>query len=72
MHLLILGFGAVVVYAVFLISRLIAIRHYPDAPGPTAAKYTHLWYLWKVWQGKFEKWNIEEHHQNGNDHTFQA
>lgn len=34
-------------------------------PGPVLARFTRLWYLWKVYQGKFERVNIELHKQYG-------
>ena len=27
--------------------------------------FTDLWYLWKIWQGKFEAWNVDQHALHG-------
>lgn len=34
-------------------------------PGPLLARYTRLWYLYKIYQGDFEKTNIELHERHG-------
>jgi hypothetical protein len=34
-------------------------------PGPTAARFTNLWYLWRVRRGAFEVDNIELHQKYG-------
>lgn len=48
-----------------LIRRLYKFRHYPDAPGPTPAKYSRWWYLEKVYDGKFEQWDVDQHARLG-------
>lgn len=45
--------------------RQFKLRNYPSAPGPALAKYTDLWYVWKVWDCKFQYWNIEQHAKHG-------
>ncbi|KAJ0107950.1 hypothetical protein J7T55_008085 [Diaporthe amygdali] len=47
------------------IRRLYKFRNYPDAPGPTPAKYTRWWYLKKVYDGKFEQWDVDQHARHG-------
>jgi len=34
-------------------------------PGPFWARFTRAWYLRRVWQGDFEKTNIELHNKYG-------
>jgi hypothetical protein len=36
-----------------------------SVPGPLLARYTRLWYLKKVYDGNFEKVNIELHERYG-------
>ncbi|KAF4535861.1 Cytochrome P450 [Lasiodiplodia theobromae] len=36
-----------------------------SVPGPFLARFTRLWYLWKVWRGDFQKTNIELHRKYG-------
>jgi hypothetical protein len=38
---------------------------YPSIPGPRWAKYSRVWYFWKVWEGKFEQENIQLHKKYG-------
>ncbi|KAF7128513.1 hypothetical protein CNMCM5793_003301 [Aspergillus hiratsukae] len=38
---------------------------YPSAPGPRWAKYSRIWYFWKVWEGEFERENIRLHKKYG-------
>jgi hypothetical protein len=35
-------------------------------PGPFAARFSDVWYLWRVWKGHFEVDNIELHRKHGN------
>lgn len=55
----------VAVGSIWLVKRIVDWRRFPAAPGPAIAAYTHYWYLWKVWQGKFEEWNTLQHAQHG-------
>lgn len=48
-----------------LIRRLYKFRNYPNAPGPGWAKYTRWWYLKKVYEGKFEQWDVDQHARHG-------
>lgn len=48
-----------------LFRRLYKFRNYPNAPGPALAKYTRWWYLKKVYDGKFEQWNMDQHARHG-------
>jgi cytochrome P450 len=36
-----------------------------NVPGPTGARFTDLWYLWRVRRGRFEHDNIELHRKHG-------
>lgn len=49
----------------YLWSTLRGLYKYPSAPGSSWAAFTSLWYTWKVWQGKFEVWNIQQHATHG-------
>ena len=44
---------------------LFNLIRYPAAPGSRLARMTPAWYWWKVWEGHFETWNIEQHAKNG-------
>lgn len=39
-------------------------------PGPTAARFTDLWYLWRVKKGRFQWDNIELHRKHGKSVTI--
>ena len=34
-------------------------------PGPFFARFTKLWYLWRVYKGHFEQDNIDLHRKDG-------
>lgn len=36
-----------------------------SVPGPFLARFSRLWYLYKLWEGNFEKVNIELHRKYG-------
>ncbi|KAF9871030.1 cytochrome P450 [Colletotrichum karsti] len=36
----------------------------PEAYGPAFARWTGVWYIWKIWQGNYEVYDIEAH-KNG-------
>lgn len=36
-------------------------------PGPFIARFTKLWYLWRVYNGHFEQENIELHRKYGEE-----
>src|SRR5947207_14637470 len=38
-------------------------------PGPFLARFTQLWYLWRVHNGHFEQGNIDLHHKYGKEKT---
>ena len=37
----------------------------PEAPGPVLARFSRLWYAWKVWKGDFELCDIDLHRRYG-------
>jgi hypothetical protein len=39
---------------------------FPSAPGPASARWSKLWYIWKIWQGDFEQYDIRAHRGGGN------
>ena len=45
-----------------------------NIPGPIAARFTDLWYLWHVQKGRFEWDNIELHRKHGTSllHSYHA
>lgn len=60
--------GAALALVFFVAGRIVhrfKLRHNPSAPGPTIAKYTNWWYLWKINEGKFQYWNIDQHAKHG-------
>lgn len=63
--LVLAGFAAAVTCIFFLLRQFLFIRKYPAAPGPSLAVFSRTWYLWKVWQGHFETWNIKQHAIHG-------
>ena len=40
-------------------------RKFPSAPGALTAPWTTLWYLFKVWGGHFEQWDVQQHASGG-------
>jgi hypothetical protein len=50
---------------ILLFRHISSYRAFPSAPGPKLAAFTHFWYLWKVWKGHFEEYNIQEHESQG-------
>lgn len=36
-----------------------------DIPGPFLARWTDLWYMWHIYQGRFEHKNLELHEKHG-------
>ena len=37
----------------------------PKVPGPILARFSRLWYAWKVWKGDFELCDIDLHRRYG-------
>ncbi|KAI3544661.1 hypothetical protein CSPX01_05460 [Colletotrichum filicis] len=63
MSLLVL-FGSLTLLAIsWLLSHILACLSLPGAYGPALA-WTDAWYIWKIWQGKYEAYDIEAH-ENG-------
>lgn len=60
-------FGAVAVVGWFLLAFLSSsvFSHTRKVTGPIAARVTRLWYFWKVYQGDFEKTNVDIHREYG-------
>lgn len=59
--ILALGAG---LYAVFgLVTWLIDPLR--SVPGPTIARFTRLWYLYKIYKGDFERTNVDLHKKYG-------
>ncbi|CAA9967121.1 CypX Cytochrome P450 [Pyrenophora teres f. maculata] len=58
--------------AVALIARIlfpfvkIYLSPLRNVPGPTAARFTDLWYLWRITRDNFQRDNIELHGRYGN------
>ncbi|KAK0378184.1 hypothetical protein CLIM01_04429 [Colletotrichum limetticola] len=64
MSLLVL-FGSLTLLAIsWLLSHILACLSLPGAYGPALARWTDAWYIWKIWQGKYEAYDIEAH-ENG-------
>ena len=63
-----LGVAALVGGCILLIRRALHFRRYPSTPGPKLAAWSNIWYTWKVWEGSFEKWNINAHAAQGAYH----
>ncbi|KAK1499348.1 hypothetical protein CCUS01_00072 [Colletotrichum cuscutae] len=64
MSLLVL-FGSLTLLAIsWLLSHILACLSLPGAYGPALARWTDAWYIWKIWQGKYEVYDIEAH-ENG-------
>jgi hypothetical protein len=67
MHFVILAGAA----AVALVARIFLpffkglISPLRTIPGPTAARFSDLWYLWRVSKGAFEVDNVELHKEYG-------
>ncbi len=56
---------AVVLAALYLFQHVRSLQGLPTAPGYSLARRSHMWYLWKVWQGHFETYNIQAHRSEG-------
>lgn len=52
------------IYIIFILIKSI-LDPLRLVPGPLLARYTRLWYLYKIYQGDFEKTNIELHKRFG-------
>lgn len=60
---LIFGFSLVLFVSYCLVTILLdPLRH---LPGPFIARFTRLWYLYQIYQGRFEQVNIELHQKYG-------
>ncbi|KAJ3543615.1 hypothetical protein NM208_g3485 [Fusarium decemcellulare] len=55
--------AAVLLVAVFLYQTVTSPLK--RVPGPFVARFTDLWYAWRVWKGHFEKDNIRLHEKYG-------
>lgn len=53
--------------ALLILYRLLSVLFSPlrDIKGPTLARYTRLWELYKNWQGQFEHVTVALHKQYG-------
>ncbi|KXH44933.1 hypothetical protein CNYM01_07071 [Colletotrichum nymphaeae SA-01] len=61
MSLLVL-FGSLALLAIgWLLSHILACLSLPGAYGPALARWTDAWYIWKIWQSKYEAYDIEAH-----------
>jgi hypothetical protein len=64
---------AIAVIALLLLFRLIhSVYSCLTSPlrsihGPFLARFTKLWYLWRVYNGHFEQENIALHHKYGEE-----
>ncbi|KAF4924395.1 Pisatin demethylase [Colletotrichum viniferum] len=58
-------FGSLTLLAVsWLLNHTRSCLSLPDAYGPALARWSDAWYIWKIWQGKYEAYGIEAH-RNG-------
>ena len=50
-----------------LVSLGLIVKHirfclsFPSVPGPASAKWSKTWYLFRIWRGDFEKYDIDAH-----------
>ncbi|KAM6506982.1 hypothetical protein FALCPG4_018794 [Fusarium falciforme] len=53
--------------ATFFVLRALIVRLFlsPDVPGPRLAKYSGLWYAYRIYRGRWERENIDLHEQHG-------
>ncbi|KAF5845957.1 hypothetical protein GGP41_008439 [Bipolaris sorokiniana] len=67
MHLSVLAGAAVVALIARILFPFLKTFFSPlrNIPGPFAARFTDLWYLWRVQKGRFEWDNIELHRRYG-------
>ncbi|EQB54556.1 cytochrome P450 [Colletotrichum gloeosporioides Cg-14] len=55
-------FGSLALLATsWLLSHIRSCLSLPGAYGPALARWTDAWYIWKIWQGKYEAYDIEAH-----------
>jgi hypothetical protein len=55
---------AIVLYTVFVVIQL-ALDPLRAVPGPLPARVSRLWFLFKIYQGNFERTNIALHEKYG-------
>lgn len=55
----------VLVSTVWIVNHIRFCLSFPSAPGPVSGRWGKLWYLRKIWQGKFEQFDIEAHDGGG-------
>jgi hypothetical protein len=67
MHFAVLGWAVAVALAARILFPCLRTIFLPlrNVPGPIAARFTDLWYLWRVRKGSFEHDNIELHKKYG-------
>ncbi|EUC30064.1 hypothetical protein COCCADRAFT_104842 [Bipolaris zeicola 26-R-13] len=67
MHFLVLAGAAAVALIARILFPLLKTFFSPlrNIPGPFSARFTDLWYLWRVQKGRFEWDNIELHRRYG-------
>ncbi|KAF4840321.1 Pisatin demethylase [Colletotrichum siamense] len=58
-------FGPLTLLAVsWLLNHIRSCLSLPGAYGSALARWSDAWYIWKIWQGKYEAYDIEAH-RNG-------
>jgi hypothetical protein len=72
MHFVVLAWAAAVALVARILFPFLKAVSSPlrDVPGPIAARFTDLWYLWRVKGGSFEHDNIELHRKHGKLYPF--
>ncbi len=60
----ILLFSGVILY-LFAVFTKVVLDPLRRVPGPLLARFTRFWYLYNIWQGKFERVNIDLHKKYG-------
>jgi hypothetical protein len=71
MHLTVLAWAAAVALVARILFPFLRAVSSPlrDVPGPVVARFTNLWYLWRVKRGSFENDNLELHRKHGELHS---
>lgn len=59
------GWPALGVAALYIAWVLVAWLKYPNAPGPLLARFSNIWFAYRMKKGHFEKENIELHRKYG-------
>jgi len=56
---------------VWIVKHIRFCSSFPSVPGPASARWSKIWYLAKIWQGNFERYDIDAHCGGGNSSSVE-